>query len=79
MHIGGGEGGLNLTELPVSTKWDSGASLTQTPKSLRLSRTSTIVTTARSNMMGPLIAVFVDRLRLYVIPAAHAEISKYLQ
>ena len=35
--------------------------------------------TARSNMMGPLIAVFVDRLRLYVIPAAHAEISKYLQ
>ena len=30
MHVGGGEGGLNLTELPVSTKWDSGVSLTQT-------------------------------------------------
>ena len=29
--------------------------------------------------MGPLIAAFEDSLSLYVIPAAHAEISKYLQ
>ena len=35
--------------------------------------------TARSDAMGPLIAAFEDSLSLYVIPAAHAEISKYLQ
>ena len=35
--------------------------------------------TVKSETMGPLMAAFEDRLSLYVILAAHAEISKYLQ
>ena len=34
--------------------------------------------TARSNTIGPLIAAFVHRRRLYISLADYAEISKYL-
>ena len=36
-------------------------------------------TTARSNTIGPSIAAFVHRRRLYISSADYAEISKYLQ